>query len=74
MKYMIAYSDKDGKDFFGLPWLLPDVFWEKYKAFQKLSKLRSDGAKQAIVFQVNEEDIINQEDFDWSYVIQNMVR
>ena len=69
--FAIAYADKDGKDFNGIPWILDDLNNEK-ECLTKSKEMSQEGYINVIPFQFEQKRRKNEE-FDWDYVKKNKV-
>lgn len=67
--FAIAYADKDGKDFNGIPWILDDLNNEE-ECLTKSIEMSQGG--YVIPFQFEQKRRKNEE-FDWDYVKKNKV-
>lgn len=67
--YAIAYSNKDGTDFNGIPWILDDVN-NKEECITTTFKMIDDGFLNVTPFQFNGRRQ-KQEEYSWEYVIEN---
>lgn len=64
--YAIAYSDKNGKDFNGKPWILDDCD-NAEECLSSAKGMEESGFKDVIPFQFKSRRK-NGEEFDWNYV------
>lgn len=62
----IAYADKNGRDFNGIPWILDDLN-NREECLNKLEKMVQEGYNNVIPFQFEQKRKKNEE-FDWDYV------
>lgn len=67
--YAIAYSNKDGTDFNGTPWILEDIN-SKEECILIASKMITDGFLDVIPFQFMSRRQ-KQEEYSWGYVKEN---
>lgn len=65
--YAIAYADKNGKDFFGLPWILDDIDGLD-DCIAHSEKMRMEGFQNVIPFQYDGKGRNTEEEFTWCYV------
>ena len=70
--YAVAYKDKEGKDFNGLPWILDDIK-NREDCKNVARRLHSEGYVDVTPFQFSEKRKSNLE-FDWNYVKYNEIR
>lgn len=71
--FAIAYSNKDGKDLNGIPWIFDDVD-NKDECILKASEMIGDGFKNVIPFQFDDKRRKNiEEPFCWDYVKKNKI-
>ena len=71
--FAIAYCDKDGKDFNGVPWILDDIS-NKKECILKTLEMIEEGFTNVVPFQFDDERKNNiEEEFTWEYVMQNKV-
>ena len=70
MKYLIAYKDKDGNDYNGQPWIIPENGYDE-KDFAKMVKndMIRRGFKNVILFECK----VIPENIDWDFVEDNEV-
>ncbi len=66
--YAIAYTDKNGKDFNGIPWVLED-FNSKEECMEKTNEMKVNGFKKVIPFIVSGKE----EEISWNYVIEHQI-
>lgn len=64
--FAIAYADRDGRDFKGIPWIFDDVDNEKECVSRSLEMIAS-GFRKVIPFKFDREKE-KAEEFDWTYV------
>lgn len=69
--YAIAYSNKDGTDFNGVPWILEDIN-SKDECILTASKMIKNGFRDVIPFQFISRRQ-TQEEYSWEYVKENRV-
>lgn len=69
--FAIAYSNQDGRDFNGIPWILDDLNNEK-ECMLKVSEMIADGFQNVIPFQF-EQRRKKAEEFDWGYVKEHRI-
>ena len=69
--FAIAYSDKSGKDFSGIPWILDDMNSEE-ECLSKSEEMLQEGYINVIPFQF-EQRRKKDEEFDWDYVKKNKI-
>lgn len=69
--FAIAYSNQDGRDFNGLPWILDDLNNEE-ECISKASEMIADGFQNVIPFQFAERRK-KAEEFDWEYVKEHRI-
>jgi hypothetical protein len=69
--FAIAYKDKNGKDFNGIPWIL-DGFNNKEECMDKAKEMDQEGYNNIVLFQFEQRRKKNEE-FDWDYVKKNSV-
>ncbi len=69
--YAIAYCNKDGGDFYGVPWILDDMN-NKEECISKTLDMIADGFQSVIPFQF-EHKRGKQEEFSWEYVKENKI-
>ena len=69
--FAIAYSNQDGRDFNGIPWILDDLNNEK-ECMLKASEMIADGYQNVIPFQF-EHRRKKVEEFDWEYVKEHRI-
>lgn len=69
--FAIAYSDKNGKDFGGIPWILDDLN-NKEECLEKAEEMMNNGYNNVIPFQF-EQKRKKSEEFDWDYVKKNKI-
>lgn len=69
--FAIAYADKNGKDFNGIPWILDDLN-DKEECLDKAEEMMQDGYTNVVPFQF-EQRRKKDEEFDWDYVKKNII-
>lgn len=69
--FAIAYTDKKGKDFNGIPWILDDLN-SKEECLDKSKEMVQEGYNNVIPFQFEQRRKKNEE-FDWDYVKKNRI-
>ena len=69
--FAIAYADKNGKDFNGIPWILDDLN-DKEECLDKAEDPPPDGYTNVVPFQF-EQRRKKDEEFDWDYVRKNKI-
>lgn len=69
--FAIAYSNQDGRDFNGIPWILDDLNNEE-ECISKVSEMIADGFQNVIPFQF-EQRRKKTEEFDWEYVKEHRI-
>lgn len=69
--YAVAYSNPDGNDFNGIPWILDDINNEE-ECILTSQRLMQDGFKNVIPFQFEARRKKNEE-FDWNYVREHQI-
>lgn len=69
MRYAIAYKDKDGMDFGGLPFII-DEFCSLGNCYQKQTEMEADEYKYVLCFKIENE---SPEELTWEYVFKNVV-
>lgn len=69
--FAIAYADKNGKDFNGMPWILDDLN-NKEECMDKSEEMVQEGYTNVIPFQF-EQRRKKDEEFDWDYVKKNKI-
>lgn len=69
--FAIAYADKKGKDFNGIPWILDDLN-NKEECLDKSEEMVQEGYVNVIPFQFEQRRKKNEE-FDWGYVKNNKI-
>lgn len=69
--FAIAYSNQDGRDFNGIPWILDDLNNEK-ECILKALEMIADGFRNVIPFQF-EQRRKKDEEFDWEYVKEHRI-
>lgn len=69
--FAIAYADKNGKDFNGIPWILDDLN-NKEECLDKSEEMVQEGYINIIPFQFEQRRKKNEE-FDWGYVKKNKI-
>lgn len=71
--YAIAYSNQDGNDFNGIPWIFDDVS-NKDECVLRASEMEIEGFKNIIPFQFDDKRKKNIEElFTWEYVRKNKI-
>lgn len=65
--YAIAYSNKDGTDFDGIPWILDEN--SEDDCILTASKMTKNGFRDVIPFQFSRRQ--KQEEYSWEYVKEN---
>ena len=69
--FAIAYSDKNGKDFSGIPWILDDLN-NKEECLSKSEEMLQEGYINVIPFRFGKRRK-KDEEFGWEYVKNNKV-
>lgn len=69
--FAIAYSDKSGKDFGGIPWILDDLNSEE-ECLSKSEEMLQEGYINVIPFQFKQRRK-KDEEFNWDYVKKNKI-
>lgn len=70
--YAIAYRDKSGRDFNGLPWILDDIQSEA-DCIENAKRMVVEGYKEVIPFKFSGRRK-PMEEFDWDYVKCNRIQ
>jgi len=72
MNYYIAYKDVNGKDFDGLPWVIPEGGFIDIKIAKNVKNdFIRRGFKDVKLFSTKIIDMFEQ--FDWNFVNNNLV-
>lgn len=70
--YFIAYRDVNGKDFDGLPWVIPEGGFDDIKMARNVKNdFIRRGFKDVKLFLT--EDTNTLDEFDWDFVNDNLV-
>lgn len=70
MRYFIAYKDVNGKDFNGLPWVMPEGGFNNIQIAQNAKNdFIECGFKDVTLFACDE----TPEEIDWDFVNANLV-
>jgi len=72
MMYFIAYKNENGKDFNGLPWIMPEGGFDDINlAINIKNDFIRRGFKDVKLFSTKNTDMFEQ--FDWDFVNNNLV-
>ena len=72
-RYFVAYRDKDGSSFRGLPWIAPNEWGFSDLESTKLEEtlMNNKGYQDVAAFEADVND--QPEEFTWNYVTQHRV-